>query len=236
MRPADSGWLPGAGSWAWRCGPGGRARSRLCAASSSTECAAKNAASASLRVASEASALAPFSQNSANERSPSGSGQAQLGQSKPPAWFISSSPRVPRNGPASRRMCSSDETTAGMPAAHCLGSDRISFSSSCIAPQASRGMVSCSRCKPIGTPANPAARTCSHSPVRISPSGPGVNSVSSTTHRSHCRIAPDDLHARGGRYPGSGCQGAGEKGLVSEPAAYPPEDTPSAGGGVPGRR
>src|SRR5579875_3522476 len=53
------------------------------------EWAAKNSGPTRLRVASQATAFAPFSQNSACLRwSGSGSGQAQLGQSKPSAWFI----------------------------------------------------------------------------------------------------------------------------------------------------
>ena len=51
--------------------------------SSGIECAAKNSGVTRARVASLATALAPFSQNSAVLRSSSGSGQAQLGQSKP---------------------------------------------------------------------------------------------------------------------------------------------------------
>ena len=49
-------------------------------------CAAKNSGVARAVVASSATALAPFSQNSAACRCPSsGSGQAQLMQSKPSA-------------------------------------------------------------------------------------------------------------------------------------------------------
>jgi hypothetical protein len=45
-------------------------------------------------VASQASALAPFSQNSSFLRS-SASGNAQLGHLKPPGWFIASSALEP---------------------------------------------------------------------------------------------------------------------------------------------
>jgi hypothetical protein len=55
-----------------------------------------------LVVASSAVALAPFSQNSTSPRS-RGSGQAQLGQSNPVAWFSARSTRSPRPSPASRR-------------------------------------------------------------------------------------------------------------------------------------
>ena len=48
---------------------------------------AKNSGVARVLVASLAMAFAPFSQNSASLRSSSGSGQAQLGQSKPSFWL-----------------------------------------------------------------------------------------------------------------------------------------------------
>ena len=51
--------------------------------SSATECAAKNSGVTRARVVSDASALAPFSQNSNRLRWSSGSGHAQLGQSNP---------------------------------------------------------------------------------------------------------------------------------------------------------
>ncbi len=54
------------------------------------------------RVASLATALAPFSQNSAVLRSSSGSGQAQLGQSKPSFWLSVSSVFRLRVTPMSR--------------------------------------------------------------------------------------------------------------------------------------
>ena len=55
-------------------------------------CSAKNSGVARSRVASSATAFAPFSQNSAVWRWPgSGSGQAQLMQSKPSAWLSRSS-------------------------------------------------------------------------------------------------------------------------------------------------
>src|SRR5712692_4840183 len=54
-----------------------------------------------LVVASSATCLAPSSQNSKCERSPSGSGQAQPGQSTPSFWFNCKSVRVPRPTPIS---------------------------------------------------------------------------------------------------------------------------------------
>ena len=62
--------------------------------------AAKNSGVARSRVASSATALAPFSQNSAVCRcSGSGSGQAQLMQSKPSVWFSLSNVRAERFTP-----------------------------------------------------------------------------------------------------------------------------------------
>ena len=59
------------------------------AGSSATGCSAKNAGSTRRSVASSATALAPFSQNSAKLRSSGcGSGHAQPMQSKPSAWLI----------------------------------------------------------------------------------------------------------------------------------------------------
>jgi hypothetical protein len=63
-------------------------------------CRAKNCSVIRSRVASSATALAPFSQNSARCRcSGSGSGQAQLMQSNPSGWFRRSSVRPVRTGP-----------------------------------------------------------------------------------------------------------------------------------------
>ncbi len=57
---------------------------------SGSGCAAKNSGVSRRRVASSATAFAPFSQNSAAERcAGSGSGQAQPGQSNPSAWLSS---------------------------------------------------------------------------------------------------------------------------------------------------
>ena len=77
-------------------------------------------------VASEATALAPFSQNSETARWSSGSGQAQLGQSKPSVWLSSSKALVPRTGPAVFITCLRADATAGVPPAcdlafFCLG-------------------------------------------------------------------------------------------------------------------
>jgi hypothetical protein len=57
---------------------------------------AKKAASARREVASQATALAPFSQNSKSDRCSGGSGQAQPGQSKPSFWFSAIRARAPR--------------------------------------------------------------------------------------------------------------------------------------------
>jgi hypothetical protein len=62
--------------------------SSLCASSASIECEANRSGVARSFVASSATAFAPLSQNSALARCPgSGSGQAQLMQSKPSAWL-----------------------------------------------------------------------------------------------------------------------------------------------------
>ena len=61
---------------------------------SETLCSAKNFAPIFFAVDSHATALAPFSQNS-NELVCLGSGQAQLGQSKPCGWFDFSSVCAP---------------------------------------------------------------------------------------------------------------------------------------------
>ena len=56
-------------------------------------------------VASSATAFAPFSQNSACCGRRSGSGQAQLWQSKPSTWFTRRRVRNERTGPISARAC-----------------------------------------------------------------------------------------------------------------------------------
>ena len=71
-------------------------------------------------VASSATALAPFSQNSACERSP-GSGQAQPGQSKPSVWLTLSSVRAPRRTPICPSAYRSPHVTPGTPAATVFG-------------------------------------------------------------------------------------------------------------------
>jgi hypothetical protein len=89
---------------------------------SSIECSAKKARGIFLRVASQATALAPFSQNSAAcLRLWSGSGHAQDGQSKPPSWFIFRNTLPVRAGPISRNPNLNDESTAGTPAAFFFG-------------------------------------------------------------------------------------------------------------------
>src|SRR5690606_27599828 len=68
-------------------------------ASSSTEWLAKNSRLMSLFCISSVMALIPFSQYSPKEeRSSSGSGHAQPGQSKPPFWFILSDAFIASNG------------------------------------------------------------------------------------------------------------------------------------------
>src|SRR5688572_30984854 len=66
-------------------------------------------------VASSATAFAPFSQNSKCERSPSGSGHAQPGQSKPSFWLTLRSVRAPRTTPASEATCFNEDHTAASP-------------------------------------------------------------------------------------------------------------------------
>src|SRR5215212_4559665 len=83
--------------------------------SSATPHSLKNSGVTLLVVASSATAFAPFSQNSACERSPSGSGQAQPGQSKPSFWLTFRSVRVPRTRPISRAACFIEDHTAASP-------------------------------------------------------------------------------------------------------------------------
>ena len=78
-------------------GPASPGRSRSSRSSSVTVCAAKNSGVQRLAVASQATALAPFSQNSKDEVC-FGSGQAQPGQSKPSGWFMRSSVALPLIG------------------------------------------------------------------------------------------------------------------------------------------
>ncbi len=68
-RSARSGWRPGARYIGSVSRPLASSQWSVCSRRSATECAAKNAASTRLRVASQATALAPFSQNSACLRS-----------------------------------------------------------------------------------------------------------------------------------------------------------------------
>ncbi|MNI37649.1 hypothetical protein D3C87_1053470 [compost metagenome] len=90
-------------------------------ARSTTEFSAKNASVTFFEVASSASAFTPFSQYSPiGERSSSGSGHAQLGQSKPPFWFMLNKARVPRNGIPSSIRSPKAANTPGMPAAQFL--------------------------------------------------------------------------------------------------------------------
>ena len=85
-------------------------------------CAAKNSGVARSRVASSATALAPFSQNSATCRWPtSGSGQAQLMQSKPSAWFSFSRVCAVRLAPIWDSARFIDTATAVGPAAWSFG-------------------------------------------------------------------------------------------------------------------
>ncbi len=89
---------------------------------SSTEYRAKKSGPTRARWPSWATALAPFSQNSAVCRSPaSGSGQAQLMQSKPSVWFRASRALAARTGPMFPTALRSEIATASGPAAECLG-------------------------------------------------------------------------------------------------------------------
>ena len=104
----------------------------VCSRRNETGWAAKNAASTRFLVASQATALAPFSQNSAWLRSlTAGSPQAQLGQSNPSAWFTRSRVRSDRAGPISDSAYRIETATPGTPTAAVSGSPiRISSSSS----------------------------------------------------------------------------------------------------------
>ena len=84
--------------------------------SSATLCSAKSSGPARLTVASQVTALAPFSQNS-NEEVCLGSGQAQPGQSKPLGWFIRKSARVFGLVPISCRTARATAAKAPQPAA-----------------------------------------------------------------------------------------------------------------------
>ena len=89
---------------------------------SSMLCAAKNSGVARFVVPSSATAFAPFSQNSAAWRWPgSGSGHAQLMQSKPSAWFNLSSVLAVRTAPMWPRARFIETATAVAPAACDLG-------------------------------------------------------------------------------------------------------------------
>ncbi len=82
---------------------------------------AKNSGVTVRRVASSATALAPFSQNSASLRPPGSSGQAHPGQSKPSRWLIFAHVAAVRTAPIWARLRRSDTRTAGIPAAAVLG-------------------------------------------------------------------------------------------------------------------
>ena len=81
---------------------------------------AKNSGVTTRLVASSATALAPFSQNSAGRRPPGASGQAQPGQSKPCRWFSRASVAAVRTGPICSSPRLSDTMTALTPAASVL--------------------------------------------------------------------------------------------------------------------
>src|SRR5215217_5471219 len=89
--------------------------------SSAMECLAQNSAPTVRRVFSSATALAPFSQNSAALRFLSDSGHAQPGQSNPPRWFNRSSDCAVRVTPAWATARSNATITALTPAASVLG-------------------------------------------------------------------------------------------------------------------
>src|SRR5687767_3240460 len=85
------------------------------------ECLAQNSAPTVRSVFSSATALAPFSQNSAALRFLSDSGQAQPGQSKPPRWLRRSRDCAVRVTPAWATARSSATITAFTPAASVFG-------------------------------------------------------------------------------------------------------------------
>src|SRR6185503_19607580 len=80
----------------------------------------KNSGVTRFLVASSATCLAPFSQNSACERSPSGSGQAHPGQSNPVFWLSFSNVRTPRVTPISFQAAFAVATIEGIPPATLL--------------------------------------------------------------------------------------------------------------------
>ena len=77
--------------------------------------------SAFVFVASSAKAFAPFSQYSPILEGFSGSGQAQLGQSKPSFWFISNKPFIARTTPISLKPWRKASFTPNIPAACVTG-------------------------------------------------------------------------------------------------------------------
>ena len=110
------------------------------AASSTTECVAKNSGPTRRTVASSATAFAPFSQNSRCDAW-CGSGQAQPGQSKPSGWFTFRSVAAARRTPSWSRACCTDAHTPGRPAATVFGrpTRRVgSFAPRRLAPVGSR--------------------------------------------------------------------------------------------------
>ena len=87
---------------------------------------AKKSGVARTLVASSATAFAPFSQNSAKCRWPtSGSGHAQLMQSKPSAWFNFSRVWAVRFGPIWANARFIDTATAVGPAAWSFGCSTV---------------------------------------------------------------------------------------------------------------
>jgi hypothetical protein len=91
--------------------------------SSATLHFAKNSGVTRFVVASSATCFAPFSQNSKCVRSPSGSGHAQPGQSKPPFWLMRVSVRSVRAAPISAHECFNADTMAGKPPAVSLAGE-----------------------------------------------------------------------------------------------------------------
>ena len=83
---------------------------------SSIECSAQKLVGTVIGVASQVTAFAPFSQNSATDRC-SGSGQAQLMQSKPSFWFIEVKSFAVRATPIFRSAGSMEWRMAGTPTA-----------------------------------------------------------------------------------------------------------------------
>ena len=109
--------------------------------SSETGWAAQKSGPTVRSVVSSATALAPFSQNSAGRRRPAGSGQAQPGQSKPPLWLSLLRACAVRRIPACEMPRFSATVTAGIPAAWCFGGLTARSASSISVTGAASGVI-----------------------------------------------------------------------------------------------